>query len=412
MNQSSMASATKNIIVRITNDTIWFNDTIFVNLAQTNLPIGDFRFVEGRSIFWEAEMVGFDREDACLTIRVINYRPEMIDAFLNQKPKSIVRSIKFIDIFWPAFSTDLSFYKKTSFLPLLTENMPKTSSQNEEKVVHIKAEIAFTKLRFGAGYVSFDYKFFWADEKMEIKIHNSSIIPEFDFVKSYFSKHFNRRTIDVLMVVTKAHNKTHKVVATSRQVEQIKDVAIETMKFVRMEKLKHPPKFIKEIDKSLFTPEDIFDPFDKNMLGSYKMTQQELFEHIMSWEDKRNKRQLEYLSGHLHEVKEKIRFTLTPKFGFLFVVHGDRMIHYIWEMLNTNATYIWSFDHGVWSKTKQIDKMEEVISFIRNHGRESYLRNVSPQEDILFRRVKHQGAGSQLVDYFPRWRHSINEAMV
>jgi hypothetical protein len=247
---------------------------------------------------------------------------------------------------------------------------------------------------------------------VEVQILNSNIIPEFEFVKTYFAKHFNSRTFEVLMVVTKDGNKTKRIVATSRQIEQIKDVAIETMKYVRMEKLKHPPKYIKEIDKSLFTPEDIFDPFDKNMLGTYQMTQQELFEYIMTWEDIRNKKQLEYLSGHLHHVKEKIRFTLTPKFGFLFVVHGDRMIHYIWEMLNTNATYIWSFDIGVWSTQKQLEKMEEVISFIRNHGRDSYLRNVSPQEEILFRRILHQGAGSQLVDYFPRWRHAVNEAIV
>lgn len=216
----------------------------------------------------------------------------------------------------------------------------------------------------------------------------------------------------MLLVVTKEGKITKNVIATSRQIEQIKDVAIETLKFVKVEKLKHHPKYIKEIAKSLFTPEDIFEPFDKNMPGTYQMTQKELFDHIMTWDDIRNKRQLEYLSGHLHDVKEKIRFTLTPKFGFLFVVYGDRMVHYIWEMLNTNATYIWSFDHGLWSAQMQLEKMEEVISFIRNHGRDTYLRNVSPKQEILFRRIMHQGAGSQLVDYFPRWKHTLNEAVV
>ena len=75
-------------------------------------------------------------------------------------------------------------------------------------------------------------------------------------------------------------------------------------------------------------------------------------------------------------------------------------------------TYMWSFDHGSWSAQKQLEKMEEVISFIRNHGRDNYLRNVSPKEEILFRRIMHQGARSQLVDYFPRWKHTLNEAIV
>ena len=62
-----------------------------------------------------------------------------------------------------------------------------------------------------------------------------------------------------------------------------------------MEKLKRPPKYLKEVDKSLFTAEDIFDPFDHNALGTHPMTQKELLDHIMTWENIRNKAQLEYL---------------------------------------------------------------------------------------------------------------------
>lgn len=407
-----MSLSSKNIIIKVTNEAIWFNGETSIKLQNTNLPFGAFGFVEGRTIFWEVEMLQFIKDKACLSIKIVNYRPNMVDDFLNQKPKAAIKILNFTQIYWPAFSADLSFFKKTSFQHLMADSMPYIQTKNAEMIVHIKANIAFNKLRFGAGFVSFDYKFLWSDDKIEIKILNSNIIPEFEYVKTYFAKHFNSRTFEVLIVVAKEGKKVNKITATSRQIEQIKDVAIETMKFVKLEKLKKPPKYIKDIDKSLFTPEDIFDPFDKNMLGTYQMTQQELFEHIMAWEDIRNKRQLEYLSGHLHETKEKIRFTLTPKFGFLFVVYGERMIHYVWEMLNTNATYMWSFDQGVWSHQRQLQKMEEVISYIRNHGRDSYLRNVSPREEILFRRILHQSAGSQIVDYFPRWRHAVNEAIV
>jgi len=97
---------------------------------------------------------------------------------------------------------------------------------------------------------------------------------------------------------------------------------------------------------------------------------------------------------------------------FCFFVKGSQMVHYIWEMLNTNATYIWSFDPALWSITRQLNKMEEVISYISNQGRDAYLRNVSPEKEILFRRVQHKGANSQLVDYFPKWRNFVNESIV
>jgi hypothetical protein len=47
-----MTSVIKNIIIRINNESVWFNDHTFVALTNTNLPIADFRFVEGRTIFF------------------------------------------------------------------------------------------------------------------------------------------------------------------------------------------------------------------------------------------------------------------------------------------------------------------------------------------------------------------------
>jgi len=405
-------SFNRSVIIRVTNEAIWFNDTMSVFLIDTNLPVGEFRFVEGRSVFWEVDMISYHKDTSNLTIRIINYRPADVDEFLNQRPKAEVKFLSFTEIYWPAFNADLSFFKKTAFTSLLTEKMPLAGTESTFNTVHIKADIAFNKVRFGTGFVAFDYKFLWSGEKTEVKILNGHILPEFEFIKTYFSKHFNSRTFQVLLVVRKSGRTTEKIVATSVQIDQIKDVAIETMKFIRMERLKKLPTYIKEINKSLFTANDIFDPFDKNFLGTYQMTQKELFDQVMKWDDIRNKKQLEYLAGYLHESSEKIRFTLTPKFGFLFVAHGERMIHYIWEMLNTNATYIWGFDKGIMDDKKQLIKMEEAISFIRNNGRDSYVRNVSPYDNILFRRIMHKGARSQLVDHFPRWRHEVNEAIV
>jgi len=379
-------------------------------MSSTNLPFQHFKLVENRKLIYEAEMVQYDKSFGVLTLRIINYKPTMIDEFINQKPKKEVKNIIFIDLYWPAISQDMSFYNKSYFSDILVDTMP--TKKMADTYVHVKADISIQKMRFGQGYVCFDYTFRWETRKHEIKIYNAHILPEFEYIKSYFSKYFNSRHFNILMVATVTSRTTTKIIASSKQIDQISDIAIETIKFVKLSSLKKKPKFISDVSRSLFTSDDIFEPFDKNRLGTDPLTQHEILDHILSWEDIRNKKQLQFLSGHLQAPEHKIRFTLTPKFGFLFEVHGDLMVHYIWEMLNTNATYIWSFDKSGNSLDFQIKKMEEILSFIRNHGRSVYLQNDSSRDGILFRRVLHHSAQSQLVDHFPKWRHNIMETIV
>lgn len=404
-------SQTKNILIKVNNDRIFLNEYLSIPLSETNLPYGEFKFVESREIYYEVEMISYDKLDATLVIKIVNYKPTNLGGFSLQKPKSEIKKLCFVDIYWLTFNVDLSFYKKASFLPLLTENRPSDIS-SEDKLIRLNVKVPFSKTSFGMGYIEWKQKLYWESQLVNIRIENPNILPEFEHIKSYFSKHFNSRTFDVQLVINKTGGATQRISAYSPQIYEIKDYAIETLKFVKTESLRKPSNFIRDLDKSLFTADDIFDALTKNDLGSFPISNKELFEQIITWKDVRNKKQLEYLAGSLHHMDGKIRFTLTPTFGFLFYAKGNQLVHYIWEMLNTNATYIWSFDPNIWSNERQLIKMEEVISFIRNHGRDTYLRNVTPHEEVLFRRIPHQGAKSQLVDYFPRWRNFVNESIV
>ncbi len=109
-------SITKNIIIKLTNQAVWFNDEMFLALKDTNLPAGEFEFTQGRDIFWKSEMLAYDRNSGALTLRIVNYRPVMIDDFLNQKPKAEVtksgKTIKHIKAISPqiTFSDSEPFY--------------------------------------------------------------------------------------------------------------------------------------------------------------------------------------------------------------------------------------------------------------------------------------------------------------
>lgn len=404
-------SQTKYILLKINNDQIFLNEHLSIPLSRTNLPIGEFKFVENREIYYEVEMVSFDKIDATLAVKIVDYRPTNLEGFARQKPKSEIKKLWFVDIYWPAFYIDLSFYKKALFATLISDREPTKILVPNQKI-KLDVKVSFSKANFGLGFVEWQQKLHWEKNSVSVRIDNQNILPEFEYIKSYFSKHFDSRTFDVQLVIDKVDGATQKISASSPQIAEIKDFAIETLKFVKTESLRKPSHFVRDVDKSLFTADDIFDALTRNDLGTFPMSNQDLFDQIMTWKDIRNKKQLEYLAGSLHHMDGKIRFTLTPTFGFLFYAKGSQMVHYIWEMLNTNATYIWSFDPNLWSTEKQLQKIEEVISFIRNHGRDTYLRNVSPHEEVLFRRIQHKGAKSQLVDYFPKWRNFVNEAIV
>ena len=60
----------------------------------------------------------------------------------------------------------------------------------------------------------------------------------------------------------------------------------------------------------------------------------------------KNQKQLMYLSGAIQSGTDKIRFTLEPKFGFLFTFNKDGVNHYCWELLQSHASYIWTINNG------------------------------------------------------------------
>ena len=111
-------SQTKNILIKVNNDQICLNEYLSIPLSETNLPYGEFKFVESREIYYEVEMISYDKLDATLVIKIVNYKPTNLGGFSLQKPKSEIKKLCFVDIYWLTFNVDLSFHKKASFIPL------------------------------------------------------------------------------------------------------------------------------------------------------------------------------------------------------------------------------------------------------------------------------------------------------
>lgn len=92
------------------------------------------------------------------------------------------------------------------------------------------------------------------------------------------------------------------------------------------------------------------------------------------------------------------------------------MTHHCWELLDSHATYLWSFDPAQVSTPEQFRIMEGIIGIIREQGRQQYKqhwkRQVSPGNKVLFRTIEHSYANSAVKDGFPIWRQKMEEAIV
>ena len=80
----------------------------------------------------------------------------------------------------------------------------------------------------------------------------------------------------------------------------------------------------------------------------------------------RNWRNLEYLSSDKQSENYKFKFTLHPAFDFLFLGESEKYHHFIWELRNSNATYLWSIEKSEEDIHSQYTRIEETIHTIKS----------------------------------------------
>ncbi|MEM1216425.1 MAG: hypothetical protein AAGJ82_12110, partial [Bacteroidota bacterium] len=169
---------------------------------------------------------------------------------------------------------------------------------------------------------------------------------------------------------------------------------------------------IQAIDKSLFTPEEYFDETTEEQLGNtFRKSDRDMLADILELKEIRNKKQLIYLSGKLQQKDRRLRFTLSPNFGFLFSVAGEEMDHFLWELLDSHATYIWSMAKHAMPLDEKFKLLEREVNFIRDHGRRAFLSSTT-SSDFIFNKVNHESSNSSIIDGFPKWKARVNEKLV
>ncbi len=426
------------VIIQLHKGRIFFNPTLSIPVSQTNLPVSEIDFSGISSVFWQLEQMEYSRNDKRLTVKVTDYFLRETGPFLTQNPKAPVEFVYFIHL--PGkndlqqcinYSMDQIAYLDKATEDAFEDFAPASdpvkrhlyhrksslfAANTEQEAVSEEFSIPFKEASFKLGYIVFEHPVRKTGELVRFKVRNDFLLPEFELIKSYFMKALDTRKFDVSAQVRIGNGKVISTEASSRIIALIDEGLIDSIKNIRTLAITKSP-FQGGIDKSLFTSDDIFDAFspDEKEGNVFNQSEEEILKYLLEKSNVRNKKQLEYLAGQKQVPGTKLKFTLHPFFGFLFTLEGERMAHFVWELLNSHATYIWSAGKGEQELSLQLRRVEEAINQVRNTGRENYKQayRTSPMDpDLLFHVIVHEDANSPFIDHFVKWRHRLNEILI
>lgn len=416
----------KTVTLKISNRGVHYSASGLLPWSATNLPAGAFRFNERMDIYWEAEMLGYAADQARLQVQVLNYEADPINFAPERKMKRPIEALHFKTLDAEAFKAQLYYYKAGALSDVLREDpapeKPSTapaaallsgnqiSDISDQVIRPVTFPYPILDLTFANGGVKGKADLPGLVDPLPFKIINDHIVAEFDAIKAYFVRALKRKTIRVESKLRFVGGEAQLDVSTSPQISRINDDMLELFRARAVKSLLNFGP-VKTVDKSLFTPEDVFDSLDDDALGKATLPHDghDLLAEILRHKPVRNARQLEFLAGRLHTPSAKLRYVLNPNFGFVFLAEGQDAHHFILELLDSHATYVWSLPKDWKTLTDQYRAVEREIAAIGSLGRSQYRRTLHFEHEFWF--IVHENAASGLVDGFPRWRNRLLEGL-
>ena len=87
-------------LIRITNNKVFLTPEVCLNLSQTSLAGTHLSFRTVQDIYFEVEVLGYDKTTHKISVNVINYQPKNIEQFKEQTAKAPVAFIFFKPLTW------------------------------------------------------------------------------------------------------------------------------------------------------------------------------------------------------------------------------------------------------------------------------------------------------------------------
>lgn len=444
----------KELIIKVDNQEIHLSPELTVPVQQTNIPFEHCKFRTHEDIYWKVELIEFNPDNNCWKMNVLDYFVSDTQNFERQKSTRRVERIAFEKFDWEHFEQHLSNYQKIKLLDVLhnhdtnrffreevnpslrnlqqNDGFPGLAIKNKflqeqdntdlinpnilegfTETHLLEFNVYFTDAQFLLGYVTFSKRISELYETIKFKIKNDYILPEFDHIKSWFAKKLKSKKFKVIATITVINGNINDIDASSDLLDLINAELIYSIRYNRTLALTKSPK-VSDIAKALFTANEIFAEIQTTDIESnvFKQNEQDILSLLLGNHKTRNRKQLEYLSGNKQSEPLNIKFTHHPNFGFLFFIEGAERNHFVWELLNSHATYIWSFDKSEKEIGLQYKRIESSINLIRDIGRDQYKRSYRHDQndkDLVFNVIEHDDITSNFTDGFVKWKQKLNE---
>lgn len=436
------------IVLKIYQDKFWYNESDFVPIGNTNIPYKHMTFRSNRSIYWLVEMLNFNKELGRLSVDVINYDLKQYSGFSTQKPSSAIKILVFGKFVWERLEPLLSIHQKSKLIDRLygenqgpyshlrtqginevqrLKNMEFVSYEEQQQVREVpelpipqnlefseQFEIDFLNCKFGLGYVEFMVKIQTISESCEIRVYNENLLPEFDNIKKWFSRRLGKEKFEVLVNFKFYPSGELEYLSTSHDIDKINTELIDGIRILRTHQLAKAVKSKEQQDKMLYTSEDIYSLISENEGNVFNQNESEIIDVLINTSGVRNKTELQFLATNKQSVNHRIRFTTQPHFGFLFTVEGSISNHFVWELLESHATYIWTIPRSVESVDFYWTIIDNEIKEIFDIGREKYkssYRDLNNNKNFSLNTIHHRESIQASEDIHSKWIKSINSIL-
>lgn len=395
------------VIIKIQGDFIWFNPFEKLSLESTNLPVKLFKF-SARSLFWKLHMDQFDKVTKNLSISIVDYDTSDTNLWHAQKSKSKIQKLTINNILWEPFSKCLSYYDgtlKESLSHLLTDEDSTFTLQR--KPVTILHRLSINKMKIGSGCLTYFKKVRWSKEPQIFTINHPLMIPQMELIKPYFHNIMGGKMIDVEVSVLHQGDHVEVIKTHAPQLQKINNSSLYIMRGLQ---IKDWVKTQKEQYQTNILQEDIDLTYDSSDSGNIDSIERELLNRILEESNIRNKHQLLYLSDATSPT-ERLMLTVQPQFGFIFTIRGEEMVHCIWELVDSHATYIWSFPHAHYSD-RYFKILRREFAKITELGRQVYRDTYVANNDYYLRTINHGNSSDPIVDRYGQWRIRVEACLV
>lgn len=417
-------------IVKIDNNRVFFNSDLSISFEETNLPFNEYLKFKPK-IYWRVKLLEFSTLNNELKVEVLDYNNKDIERFENQKAKNSPPKLIFkLPFDWNSIY-EISYLNQKNKLvefgfiidqPLKSnyktqnrtinnfdhKNTSIKSNQKEQKKT-FSVKVPFNNTVFKLGRIAFNGRLSGINEELFFDVENEHIIEKFEFIKSWFVRKLKINSWKVDITIIFIGNEIINIKAISADVSKITPELIEGIKYDRTVNLLNNTS-IEDSIQGLFSVNEIFSQnnLEKKAKNLFEQSERDILKILLSKKG-RNRKQLEYLSEEKQSLEYSLKFTLNPHFGFLFTVESKENNHFVWELLETHATYIWSINKSVYEIEKQLKQVEKEISIITKFGREKYRKSFQKDQEFTFEHINHDGIVLNQETHFVQWKNKLEK---